>query len=169
MEKSYEDKDSGVLQGSWMASVCRRRGSQASYVVCSFHSRPGCVFHVQASPEPPAFCITTLSPSRLSSLSKSDRSLTAITHPGRLGGNVPCICAHSHHRGCEAFLSVHSPWNCPVRQSQGLERTEVDGNPTVGPRLPHCCTQALALPRQWLPLVITLALIAGGFSSSHSL
>lgn len=78
------------------------------------------------------------------------------------------LSAHSHHKGHEAFLSVHTPWNCPASQRQSLEVAVEDGNSTMGPQLPQCCTQASALPRQWLPLVITSALMAGGFSPSLS-
>lgn len=108
----YENKGSGVLQGSWIARVCRRRCSQTTCTVCSFHSRPGHMFRVQVSPKPSAFCVATMSPRGFPNLLKSDRGFTTeigSTHPGRLSGNVPSLCVCSHHRGHEAFLSVRTP------------------------------------------------------------
>jgi hypothetical protein len=110
-------------------------------------------------------------PSGFPNLSKSDRGFTAETlvHAAHTQGNSvamsPAQCTLSPH---EAFLSVHTPWNCPASQRQSLEVAVEDGNSTVGPQLPQCCTQASALPRQRLPLVITSALMAGGFSPSLS-
>lgn len=58
-----------MLQGSWMARVCRRRVFPGRFCY------ELCVFSMQISPVPTALYVATINPSRFPSLSKDDRDV----------------------------------------------------------------------------------------------